>query len=65
MQQIKNQEVCMKFHFERKIDNLGRLVLPKDIRRLFEISENMRLYISVEEDKIIITKNPPDEDKTS
>lgn len=55
----------MKFHFERKIDNLGRLVLPKDIRRLFEISENMRLYISVKEGKIIITKNPPDEDKTS
>ena len=52
----------MKFHFERKIDNLGRLVIPKDIRRILGISENSPLCISLEGDKIVITKNPSDED---
>ncbi|MGD2051629.1 MAG: AbrB/MazE/SpoVT family DNA-binding domain-containing protein, partial [Acidimicrobiia bacterium] len=40
----------------RKIDDLGRIVIPAETRRLFHIREGDELAISVDEDSIIIRK---------
>ncbi len=40
----------------RKIDELGRIVLPIEIRRNLEISEKDPIEIFVEEDSIILKK---------
>ena len=40
----------------RKIDDLGRIVLPAETRRLFNIHEGDQLAISVEGDNTIIRK---------
>jgi AbrB family transcriptional regulator, transcriptional pleiotropic regulator of transition state genes len=40
----------------RKIDDLGRIVVPAETRRLFNIHEGDELSISVEEDSIILRK---------
>lgn len=40
----------------RKIDDLGRIVVPAETRRLFNIREGDPLTISVEGDRIIIKK---------
>lgn len=44
----------------RKIDDLGRIVIPKEIRRLFELKENSdALEIFVDENTIILKKYEP------
>ncbi len=40
----------------RKIDELGRIVLPKELRRTFDIQERDPVEIYVVEDKIMIKK---------
>jgi AbrB family transcriptional regulator, transcriptional pleiotropic regulator of transition state genes len=40
----------------RKIDDLGRLVLPAEIRRHFGLREGTHLEIQVEDDRIVLTK---------
>lgn len=40
----------------RKIDDLGRIVVPAETRRLFNIREGDPLTISVEGDAIIVRK---------
>ena len=40
----------------RKVDNLGRIVIPKEIRRTFEIDLDDDIEIYVEGDKIILKK---------
>lgn len=40
----------------RKIDNLGRIVIPMDIRKSLEIKDWDELCIRLEEDRILITK---------
>ncbi|MEA2002359.1 MAG: AbrB/MazE/SpoVT family DNA-binding domain-containing protein [Actinomycetota bacterium] len=40
----------------RKIDDLGRIVIPAETRRLFNIREGDELAISVDGDSIIIRK---------
>ncbi len=40
----------------RKIDELGRIVLPSELRRVFGIKEGDELEISVEEDRVILQK---------
>lgn len=40
----------------RKIDDLGRVVVPAETRRLFNIQEGDRLAISVDGDAIMIRK---------
>lgn len=40
----------------RKIDELGRMVLPSELRRRFSIQEGDYLGISVEGQRIILTK---------
>lgn len=40
----------------RKIDDLGRIVVPAETRRLFNIHEGDKLAISVENDTIVLKK---------
>ncbi len=40
----------------RKIDDLGRIVIPAETRRLFGIREGDQLSIAVEGDAIVIRK---------
>ncbi|MEC2938435.1 AbrB/MazE/SpoVT family DNA-binding domain-containing protein, partial [Bacillus cereus] len=40
----------------RKIDELGRIVLPKELRRTLGIAEKDPIEIFVEEEKIILQK---------
>ena len=50
----------MKFTgVSRKLDPLGRIVLPMEIRRAFDIKENDPLEIYVENDAIILKKHSP------
>ena len=43
----------------RRIDPLGRVVIPSEIRKTFSIMENDSLEISVEGDKICFQKYEP------
>lgn len=40
----------------RKIDDLGRIVIPKEIRKRFNIEANDTLFINVDGNKIILEK---------
>ena len=40
----------------RKIDELGRIVLPSELRKVFGIHEGDELEISVDEDRVILQK---------
>ncbi|MBA3431914.1 MAG: AbrB/MazE/SpoVT family DNA-binding domain-containing protein [Actinobacteria bacterium] len=40
----------------RKIDELGRIVLPSELRRVFHIQEGDDLEISVEGEQVILEK---------
>lgn len=44
----------------KKIDDLGRLVIPKEMRKQLEIKEGDPVNISMEDDKIIITNAKAD-----
>ncbi|HPD89015.1 MAG TPA: AbrB/MazE/SpoVT family DNA-binding domain-containing protein [Oscillospiraceae bacterium] len=43
----------------RKLDQLGRVVLPMELRRTLDISEGTPFEISVEDDAIILHKYKP------
>lgn len=43
----------------RKVDNLGRLVIPKELRNILGIAEKDALEIFVEDDRIILKKYVP------
>lgn len=43
----------------RRVDELGRIVLPIEIRRILDIEERDPLEISLEEDRIILRKLQP------
>ena len=45
----------------RRIDELGRIVIPKDIRNELRIDSNDTLKIDLKNNEIIITKNEMDE----
>jgi AbrB family transcriptional regulator, transcriptional pleiotropic regulator of transition state genes len=44
----------------RKVDELGRIVVPKEIRRVLGIQEKDPMEIFVEEDIIILQKYKPE-----
>lgn len=46
----------MESGIARKIDDLGRIVIPAETRRLFNINEGDQLFISVEGGSIVIKK---------
>ncbi|MDI3547758.1 MAG: AbrB family transcriptional regulator, transcriptional pleiotropic regulator of transition state [Halanaerobiales bacterium] len=43
----------------RKIDNLGRIVLPKELRETMNLDIKSPMEIYVEEDKVILKKYEP------
>lgn len=43
----------------RRVDELGRIVIPKELRRTMTIDENDALEIFVDGDKIILKKHEP------
>ena len=43
----------------RKVDELGRIVLPAELRRTLDIGERDELEIYLENDKIILQKFEP------
>ncbi|EJP0467842.1 AbrB/MazE/SpoVT family DNA-binding domain-containing protein [Escherichia coli] len=43
----------------RKVDELGRIVIPRELRRVFDIEIKDPLEIFVEDDKIILQKYNP------
>lgn len=43
----------------RKVDELGRIVLPIELRRLLDIAERDELEIYMENDRIILQKYEP------
>ena len=43
----------------RKVDELGRIVIPKELRKKFCIAEKDGLEIYVEDDRIILKKYEP------
>ena len=43
----------------RKVDELGRIVLPIELRRTLDINEKDALEIYVEEDTIMLKKHQP------
>ena len=45
--------------FVRKLEKLGRIVLPIEIRKTFQIKERDPLEIFVDNDKIILKKYEP------
>ncbi len=48
----------LKFVYERKVDQLGRVVLPADYRKKLGIKENdeLEFFIDLEEQTIILRK---------
>ena len=43
----------------RKVDELGRIVLPIEIRRTLDIAERDELEIYLDDDKVILKKYEP------
>lgn len=48
-----------KSNFVRKIDELGRIVLPIELRKILDIKERDSLGISLTDDGILIKKEQP------
>lgn len=70
MRMLDNVESCCKMMLEgvflmkstgivRKVDELGRVVLPIELRRTLGIDEKDALEIYVDEDRIILKKYEP------
>ena len=49
-------DIMEKSYITRRIDELGRLVIPKEIRRNLKIRDNDQLEINVIDNKIILNK---------
>lgn len=47
----------------RKVDDLGRIVIPIELRRILGIDVKDALEIFVDEDRIILQKYQPNEEK--
>jgi len=43
----------------RKVDDLGRIVLPKELRKILDIDERDPLEIFTEENRIVLQKYEP------
>ncbi len=45
----------MEIKFERKLDELGRILIPKEVRAALHLKEGALLKIDFEEGKILLT----------
>ncbi len=43
----------------RKVDDLGRIVLPKETRKILDIKEKDSIEIFIDDDKIVLAKYQP------
>ncbi len=43
----------------RKVDELGRVVLPIELRRTLDINEKDELEIFVDDDRVVLKKHKP------
>ena len=43
----------------RNLDNLGRIVIPKEMRRVLEIEEKDPIEILIQDDNIVLRKYEP------
>ena len=50
----------MAVKFVRKIDELGRIVIPKDVRNMLSLKPGERIRISVRDMQILICKEEKD-----
>lgn len=55
----REKEVMKTTGIVRPIDELGRIVIPKEMRKIFNIKEKDNMEILVEQDKIILKKYEP------
>ena len=46
----------MKTGMVRRVDSLGRIVIPKEIRKILKIKENEQVEINVLDDKIVLNR---------
>jgi AbrB family transcriptional regulator, transcriptional pleiotropic regulator of transition state genes len=53
---MDNPEALVETVIVRKIDDLGRIVIPAETRRLFNIREGDELEVSVENNAIVLRK---------
>lgn len=44
----------------RKVDDLGRIVIPMELRRILDIKEGLGLAFFVDGEEIILKKHQPD-----
>lgn len=49
----------------RKVDDLGRVVIPKELRRNLGINEKDPLEIYMDEEKIVLKKYVPSEERNA
>jgi transcriptional pleiotropic regulator of transition state genes len=54
--QVVGQEAQVESGISRKIDDLGRIVIPAETRRLFNIREGDQLLITIEGSGIVLRK---------
>lgn len=47
------------FRIVRKVDELGRIVLPIELRRTLDINVRDELEISLDDDKVVLCKYEP------
>ena len=52
----RSESTSMDTGITRKIDDLGRIVIPAETRRLFSIREGDQITISVQADTIVLRK---------
>lgn len=52
-----------KLNIVRRIDDIGRIVIPKDLRKLLQLEEGqpMEMYIDKEKNLILKKYNPEEE----
>lgn len=43
----------------RKVDAMGRIVIPKPVRDSFSIDKTTSLHVFIDEDSIVLQKNKP------
>ena len=55
----------MRFAVRKKVDKLGRIVLPKNMRDYYSISENDSVNVIPTKAGILITKNDVDKKSTT
>ena len=46
----------MNFGVEKTVDNLGRIVIPKSLRKYYDIELNDKIFLVPRGDGILITK---------